>query len=515
MLRRHLVGCAFVLLLIAVPALAATRTGAAATATNARRTGEVLQRVRHNHALLLAFLRQMPKGADLHNHLSGAIYAETWLHWATAAHLCVDARAQLSQSPCNASSKTVDETDEAQRQRLIDAWSMRDFVASSGTSGHDHFFATFGLFGPAGNGHTGDEIARVVARAAREHELYLELMVTLNGAGTYALGQKAGFSNDLDTMRQHIEAAGLAQVVAVADQELQTALRRERADLHCGTPQAEPGCRVEVRFLYQVLRGLPPQVVFTQLLTAYALVRSDPDEVGLNLVMPEDGYVAMHDFELHMRMLDYLHRRHPEVPITLHAGELSPTMVPPAGLRRHIRDSIEIGHARRIGHGVDVMYEDHPLQLLQEMADKHVLVEICLTSNAVILGIEGRNHPLPIYLRQHVPVALATDDEGVSRSDLTREFLRAEETYGLSYRTLKTMVRASLEHSFASGASLWRRMDDYQPVAACGHDVLGSVRPSAGCAALLKRSDKARLEWAEEAAFRQFEKTVAHDPIWP
>jgi len=38
--------------------------------------------IRHNPALLLPFLREMPKGGDLHNHLSGAIYAESYLRWA-------------------------------------------------------------------------------------------------------------------------------------------------------------------------------------------------------------------------------------------------------------------------------------------------------------------------------------------------------------------------------------------------------------------------------------------------
>ena len=54
-----------------------------------------------------------------------------------------------------------------------------------------------------------------------------------------------------------------------------------------------------------------------------------------------------------------------------------------------------------------------------------MLVEICPTSNRNILGITGADHPLPAYLAAHVPLAIATDDEGVSRSDLTREFALA------------------------------------------------------------------------------------------
>jgi len=103
------------------------------------------------------------------------------------------------------------------------------------------------------------------------------------------------------------------------------------------------------------------------------------------------------------------------------------------------------------------MYEDHPDELLRELADHHVLVEINLTSNDVILGVAGRDHPLPLYRKYGVPVAFSTDDEGVSRIDLTHEYVRGTMTYALNYRDLKTMARASLDHSFLPGASLWQQ----------------------------------------------------------
>jgi adenosine deaminase len=123
-------------------------------------------------------------------------------------------------------------------------------------------------------------------------------------------------------------------------------------------------------------------------------------------------------------------------------------LVPPEGLAFHIRESIEKGHAERIGHGASVMNERDATALLQEMAKRKVLVEICLTSNDLILGVRGREHPLPVYLRHAVPVALATDDQGVSRSDMTHEYLRAVETYSLTYTDLKRLARHSLEYSF-------------------------------------------------------------------
>ena len=171
---------------------------------------------------------------------------------------------------------------------------------------------------------------------------------------------------------------------------------------------------------------------------------------------------------LQMRMVGFLHGLYPQAHITLHAGEIAPGLVPPEGLCCHIRLAVADAHAERIGHGVDVLYEDRPYDLLKEMAAKHVMVEINLTSNDVILGISGKEDPLPIYRRYGVPVALSTDDEGVSRIDLTHEYVRAVETYDLRYADLKQMVRTSLEHSFLPGPSLWREPDSFtRSVSAC------------------------------------------------
>jgi adenosine deaminase len=228
--------------------------------------------------------------------------------------------------------------------------------------------------------------------------------------------------------------------------------------------------------------------------------------VGLNYVMPEDGTISMADYALHMKIVGFLHGLYPKVHISLHAGELAPGLVPPEGLCCHIRLAVELAHAERIGHGVDVMHEDRPYDLLKEMAAKHVMVEINLTSNDVILGVKDQNHPLPIYRKFRVPMALSTDDEGVSRIDMTHEYVRAVESYGLSYADLKQIVRTSLEHTFLPGASLWREPDNFTQLAAtCALNTPGTAKPSASCPAFLKSSEKARQQWELERRFREFE----------
>ena len=480
--------------------------------TAARNAARYLDSVRSQPLLLLAFLRQMPKGADLHLHLSGAVYAESYVGFAVKDGLCVDERTlELLSPPCDPAKHRPPAQEalvsQALFDRIIDAWSMRNFEPLR-ESGHDHFFATFSKFSPATRAHSGEMLAEVLHREASDRADYLEIMLTPDGGRAAQLGQMAGWSDDWDQLRQKVKAARLEDVIAESRKILDRTEAGARSVLQCGQAKADAGCGVTFRYLYQVGRGLPPEQVFAQILAGFELAKADSRVAGLNFVMPEDGRVALHDFTLQLRMLDFLRRSYPGVHISLHAGELSPTLVPPEDLRFHIRQSVELGHAERIGHGVDIMHEENPLELLREMAGRHILVEICLTSNDQILGIRGQQHPLPIYMQFHVPVALATDDMGVARADLTREYLRAVETYRLTYPQLKSMVRDGLDHGFLDGAGLWAGPvlpGQAQPVAACSNQPLGSPHPSANCQRFLAASPKAGLEWKVEGEFRSFE----------
>ena len=481
--------------------------------TAEERTSRYFDSVRKQPGLLLAFVRQMPKGADLHNHLAGSIYAESWIDFAARDGLCVDRTTSiLVAPPCDTSCDRLTGKaavgcaygDPVLYNSLVDAWSMRNWNPSKG-SGHDHFFATFDKFSLASLTHRPDEIVEAATRAAYDHVQLLELMNTADGLEAAELGTKIGWNEHLPELREKLLLGGLRDIARSTSRRLDEDESKMRSRLNCGTGEPRPGCAVTVRYLYQVLRGLAPEAVFAQTVLGFELASSDPRFLGLNLVMPEDWYVPMRDFELHMKMLDYLHGVYPKVHISLHAGELAFGLVPPDGVGFHIRDSIERGHAERIGQGVDIMNERDPVALLDRMAQQGVLVEICLTSNDLILGIRGNDHPLPIYLKYGVPVSLATDDEGVLRSDLTHEFLRAAETYDfLSYRDLKRTVRLSLEHSFLPGASLWSDAKTFRRGSECTG--MPDERRTVACQKFLAANERARLEWKLEGELADFEK---------
>jgi hypothetical protein len=479
-------------------------------------TARYFETIRSNPSQLLAFLAEMPKGGDLHNHLSGSIYAESFIRWAADKNGCVDpVTYSLSAPPCAAPQVEAAQafSNPVLYRGMVDAYSMRNWKYS-GQSGHDHFFDTFPKFDLAAHNNVGLMLAETAARAASQKEVYQELMFTPTGDAfrsmmasdavrTSELRENAT-PETLAAFRKALLANGMPDAVKEAIQAATTAETIRERELKCGTASPDPGCSVTQKYLFQILRGLPKQIVYAQMVLGFELAKADPRFVGLNMVMAEDWYVPMHDFPLHMRMMQYLHKQYPSVHITLHAGELAMGLVPPEGLSFHVRESVEMAGAERIGHGVDVMSETRPNELMAEMAKKNVMVEICLTSNDVILGVGGKEHPLHAYMKAGVAVALATDDEGVSRSDMTHEYLRGAEEQELSYRDLKRMARTSLEHAFVPGASVWANPKTFVAVKQCSFQALGTTAVGA-CAAFLKANPKAALQWKLESQYREFE----------
>lgn len=450
--------------------------GAQAPNGNEGATARRLAAIRGNPLALEAFLREMPKGGDLHLHSSGAIYAESFLRWAVEDHLCiVVATFTIVAAPCDPSAgrppASAVVADQTLYNQAIDAMSMRDWPAN--LNGHDHFFQAFAKFGVLSASRGGDIVAEITSHAAAEHVSYVEVMLTPDGGVSTRIARQVGWTPDFAQMRAKLLAAGWNDVLTQSTQRLDSFEARRRDVQKCSSSTPDAGCAVTVRYIAQVGRATPPEEVFAQIMAGLDLATNDARIVGINLVQPEDAPIAVRDFRLHMQMIDFLHHSYPKAHISLHAGELSNGLVPPEVLRFHIRESVRTGHAERIGHGTAAMQEDEPYGLLRELAAKKILVEINLTSNDSILGVKGNRHPLRTYLQYGVPVAISTDDYGVARSSHTLEFLKAVQEHSLDYLTLKRMVRNSIDYAFVDAAT------------------------------------KARLKQDLEAAFRQFEQREA------
>mgnify|MGYP003815395769 CR=1 FL=1 len=413
-----------------------------------------LDNLRDRPERLRQFLRGMPKGTDLHTHLSGAVYAEAMIRWGAEDGKCVDTVTFASSfPPCTGDQVplTAALTNTVLWDQILAAWSMREFRPDA-FSGHNHFFATFDLFGSAFSGRQGDGLAQVTKRAATQNVQYIEPLITPQFGASLAIANQVGYNPDFATMRLAMLNAGITNAIPAAEQTATAALDR-RSDLQgCGTDKPDPGCSVLVHFDVQVLRNQPPAVVFAQLLFGFELMKADPNWVGMNMVQPEDAFYSTSQYNLHMRMVRYLRSVYPDAKVTLHAGELVPGLAPPSDLRFHIRQAVNIAWADRIGHGADLRWERNPDQILRRMKRTGTCLEANLTSNQQILRLYGRRHPIRDYVKAGVKVTLSTDDEGVSRTDLTSQYVKAVRQQGFGYRRLKQFARNGLRCAFLTPA---------------------------------------------------------------
>ncbi|GAT80736.1 adenosine deaminase [Streptomyces sp. F-3] len=283
------------------------------TAAEAR-TDAYLNPVRDRPGPPRDFFVRLPKGGDLHNHLSGAVSAEYLIELAAEGGLCIDTATTTAVTPpCGPGTRPAADarTDRAFHDALVRAWSMEGFPP--GQSGHDHFFATFGKFGEVTWRHRGRMLAEVADDVVRQNQFHPETMVTPASDGARRLADEVGRDDDLAALHRKPVAGGkLDEPVAEARKEAVGAARTERA-----------------------------------------------------------------------------------------------------------------------GHGVDLVHEDDWQQTARTTAARRIAVEVPFTSNAQILGGKGADHPFTVYRRYGVPVVLATDDPGVSRTGISHEYAYAAAAYGL------------------------------------------------------------------------------------
>jgi hypothetical protein len=450
---------------------------------------------RADHTALRAFLGRMPKGADLHVHLSGSVYAEDMITWATAKDLCVRvADMTITPPPCDPDkappvAKAL--ADQNLYDDIVNALSVRFFVPSTATpAAHDQFFAAFVKFGELTWRIPAEMTAERLRHYAADAVQHTELMVSFfSGQQRARLIDAMKGETDPAARLAALKKAGLDAIIADVRKQIAELIERIDVALACDAARARPGCSVSYRYIAQVNRNSRPEDVFVQTALAAALIRAEPRVTGLNFVGPEDYRVAREDYLAHMAMIGFLAN---DVPVALHAGELWLGLVPPGDLAFHIRAAVEVAGARRIGHGVALAFERRSAELLAEMRRRPVVVEINLTSNDLILNVRGKDHPLPAYRAAGVPIVLSTDDAGVSRIDLTNEYFRAARDYRLRYRDLKAIARNSLTYSFLGDSHKQAALERFDRSAADFERAVAGERSVFGNMAILVRGLFAR-----------------------
>ena len=426
---------------------------------------QLLNRTHMRGAELNMLMTMIPKGGDIHHHYSGAIYAETYLDWVEQQGFCIyresnpankqeKFRIETKALPAEAAKNCVKvdaiRKDNNFYRELISTWSDMDY----GNHVHlqyppdQHFFNTFGYFSSISKYSTNTGLKLLKERAKAENQQYLETMLKSAPATDQAeLAVKIDALTPASSSQEIQQAfAGYADFLS-KDKDAQDKIKAYAEEINADTKDIDDA-EFTLRVQSYVSRNTAPSRIFAGLYSAFAATQLNSKIVGVNIVGPEHGLVALRDYTLHMQMFAFLKKQFPQVRLSLHAGELNLGVVPPEHLLHHIRSAVEIAGAERIGHGVDVSFERNPDQLIQSLKKRNVAVEINLTSNAFILGVKEAEHPVTLYLRHGVPVVLTSDDVGVSRNNLSNEYLLFTSRYKPSYDDLKKIVYNSIEYSF-------------------------------------------------------------------
>lgn len=444
----------------------------------------------------IIFLKAMPKGGELHFHLAGSATPETMLQY--KSDLCLNQRnwSVSKNKQCALTLSSVSEQP-GNYQQVIEAWSLENFVKGP-QSTTEHFFSTFLKFQPLIAEKRPQILADLRREAADQNELYLETMITPDDHQVLKFAHliKKG-SSIKQAVQMLLHNAKFLSHVKQSVHYADKLVAQSSQILQC---PGRLGCDVHVRFQYYILRDQPINYVITEATAAFLAANISHSIVGINLVQAENGIYSLKDYKKHMAIIKLLNKHFPKVNIALHAGELRPESVSPQDLNFHIRDAIHTAKANRIGHGTAIAYENKAKALLKYMAKNRIPVEINLTSNKKLLGISGEMHPINLYLRHGVPIVLSTDDEGILRTDLTREYFTAATEHHLNYSQLKQASRNALTFSFLQGKSLWQNYQKALPVAACKQLILNKR-----CQSYLANNEKAALQFQLEQRFKRFE----------
>ncbi|MBT8078692.1 MAG: adenosine deaminase [Gammaproteobacteria bacterium] len=377
----------------------------------------------------------MPKGGDLHNHLSGSNYSEWWYELALAQkergyeyytkvriENCVEYGGNaFGAAPYylmfrNIMASRYEQLDDCEKSEYkplgeLDAREKAGWLASirldKPYEGRNEFFQTHWqrlsalTMNPWLQAET---LVRNMQAFSEEGLVYLETQVAVHGMfrpdGTEVTPEET-----VDILRKRLQA------------------------------EDARATGVTVRFQLPLLRFLPNAEYAMR--ANYKFVYDNRDYfVGVDLVGREDN-----DKGYPRRFLDTLRelrRQYGGVGLAIHAGEVDEP-------NSHVRDTLLLG-ADRIGHGLNLITDDDTMLLMRRGP---YLVEINLISNYLLNYVtDYSQHPFPEYLRIGIPVALATDDRGMWESNMTDEFFVAVTEFNLSWDEVKLLSRNSLRYAF-------------------------------------------------------------------
>jgi adenosine deaminase len=168
------------------------------------------------------------------------------------------------------------------------------------------------------------------------------------------------------------------------------------------------------------------------------------DVVGFDLAGPEAGYPP----SLHRRAFEMLCAH--GIPVTVHAGEA-------AGIES-IREALDVGGARRVGHGIrlldDFAADGSPGPLTERIIADGIVLEVCPSSNVHTGAVlPGEAHPFDRLYRAGVPVTVSADNRLTSRTTLSRELQSLCAAFGYTMADVATFQATAEAAAFTPCAA--------------------------------------------------------------
>lgn len=197
-----------------------------------------------------------------------------------------------------------------------------------------------------------------------------------------------------------------------------------------GLDRAEDDFGIRAGIIICGIRSISPGVSLR--LANLAVQFKHKGVVGFDLAGAEENFPAKHHQEAFSLILKN------NVNTTLHAGE--------AFGPESIHQAIHYCGAHRIGHGTRLR-EDQ--ELMGYVNDHRLTLEICLTSNVHTKSVRSlREHPFKYYFDQGLRVTLNTDNRLVSGTTLSREYLIARQTFGLTLHDFREIIINGFKAAF-------------------------------------------------------------------
>ncbi|GEP49822.1 adenosine deaminase [Flavobacterium noncentrifugens] len=427
----------------------------------------ILDDIRPNRSALFSFFSMMPKGGDLHHHYSGSIYAETYIDYVFQKDFYINTNTyEIAKdigkipTPNLAEWKKISDlpnTDQI-KLKLLRNWSVKDFVKGAHSS-DEHFFSTFPSFGSPSKDNYVTGLKELKNRAINQKLNYIETIFISIDLKSIVVSNESDLDTSLLKAQKNKDETELDEIlnkifnnyerllndVAIAHNEI---IQRHHTDSNIEDEN------FKIRYQNYTARFKQPTDVFIEMITCFQSCVLSDLIVGVNIVAAENGETAMRDYWLHMRFFKFLEQKYPTVNYAIHAGELVSGMVQPEYLGKHIRQSLILDNLKRIGHAVDIIYDNDFINTISKLKQKKIAIEINLTSNEFILGVADDMHPVEIYYRNGIPIVICTDDEGVLRTSITEQYVLLAHRYKLTYEQIKEVVKNSIVHSNIEDAAL-------------------------------------------------------------